>query len=269
MKTSSKQKTRRTHQSQRFVAAKKGVKSKTQSGEARAHLDFLMRFKGSLPETLTESDIETLNAGLAFLFAWLRQARQEYDEESDGGRVAAFTALGAMWQFVALFNSSQAESLHLPALKLMEALAALDQNNVLPILKPVARPGRAPSSHAYASLQGHAAAAVMRLRQLKLDLKQAYMLVANELAKLGVRPERGKQAITADTIRHWCDVVESDVGRIGTAAMIYDEMFTPEENKRLYALPPAEAKRFTLSSMRSYVQKIFPELRTTAPKKPS
>jgi hypothetical protein len=228
-----------------------------------------MRFKGSLPEKITESDIETLNAGLALLFAWLGEARQQYDEDADGGRVGAFTALGAMWQFIALFNSPLAQDLHVPILKLQDALAALDQNNVLPILKPIARPGRAASSQAYVSLQGHAAATVMRLRQLKLDPKQAYLLVAKELTKLGVRPERGKQSITADTIRHWCDVVASDVGSVGTAAMIYDKMLTSEENKRLYALPPAEAKRFALSSMRSYVQKIFPELRTTAPKNPA
>jgi hypothetical protein len=266
MKTSSKQKTRRTRQSQRLVAARKGVKRKTQSGDTRPHLDFLMRFKGSLPETIIESDLSTLNSGLGYLFDRLRLARQQYSDGADGGRVGAFTALGAMWQFIALFNSPLAQDLHVPILKLQDALAALDQNNVLPILKPIARPGRAASGQAYVSLQGHAAGTIMRLRQLNLDPKRAYALVAKELTKLGVRPGRGKSAITANTIRHWCDEVASDVSRLGTAAMMYDMMFMPEENERFEVLSPAEAQRFALGSLRRYVQEIFPELRTTAEK---
>jgi hypothetical protein len=155
-----------------------------------------------------------------------------------------------------------------PILKLLDALAALDQNNVLPILKPIVHPGRAASSHAYLSLQGHAAGTVMRLRKLGLDPRRAYVLVAKELANLGIRPGRGKNAITHNTVRHWCDDVASDIGRRGTAAIMYDMMFTDEENRRFRALPPARAKNFALDSLRRYVQQIFPELRTT-PEKPS
>jgi hypothetical protein len=268
MKNPSKGKPRHTRRSQRQVAAEKGVQSKTPSGNARPHVDFLERFQGSLPETMAERDLETLNLGLSFLFAWLREAKQQYEEGTDGGRVAAFTALGAMWQFIMLFNSPLAEGLHLPILKLQDALATLDKNNVLPMLKPIARPGRAASSHAYVALQGHAAATVMRLRKLGLDPKQAFTLVAKELTSLGVRPERGKHAITANTVRHWCDDVASDVSREGTAAIMYDKTFTDDENERFRALPPADAKKFTLGTLRQYVQKIFPEL-LKPPEKPS
>jgi hypothetical protein len=245
----------------RRVAAAKGIPSKAQSGDAPPHLAFLLRLQGTLPEMISETNLETLNAGLVYLFARLRQARQQYDAGADGGRVAAFTALGATWQFIALFNSALAENLHVPLLKLQDALAALDQNNVLPILKPISRPGRAASSNAYIALKGHAAGTVMRLRKLPLDPKRARALVAKELTKLGVRPERGRDAITANTVRHWCDDVASDVSRLGIAAIIYDNMFTDEENKRFHALSSAEAKNVALGSLRLYVQEIFPELR--------
>ena len=171
-----------------------------------------------------------------------------------------------MWQFIVLFKSPLAELLHVPIHKLQDALVALDQNNVSPILKPLARPGRAPSSDAYAALQGHAAGTVMRLRKTGLDPKQACALVAKDLAKLGVRPQRGTNAITANTVRHWCDDLASDVGRHGTAAMVYDPMFTAEENKRFDALPAAKAQHFALASLRQFVQETFPQLRATAEK---
>ena len=106
----------------------------------------------------------------------------------------------------------------------------------------------------------------MRLRKLDLDPKQACALVAKELAKLGVRPQRGTNAITANTVRHWCDDLANDVGRHGTAAIVYDTMFTTEENKRFDALPPAKAQAFALASLRNYVQAIFSTPRPTAEK---
>jgi hypothetical protein len=245
---------------------KKVFRAKGNLPDARPHLDFLERFQGSLPGTITENDLETLNLGLDFLFDWLRKARHQYADEADGGRAAAFTALGAMWQFIVLFKSSLAEDLHVPVLKLQDALAALEKNNVLPILKPVARRGRAASSHAYLSLKGLAAGTVMRLRKLGLNQKQACTLVAKELARLGVRPERGRRAIMVNTVRHWCDDVASDVSRLETAAIMYDKMFTTEENRKFHALSAAEAQPFALGSLRWYVQVIFSELRTTAEK---
>jgi hypothetical protein len=253
---------RRPHQSRRSRRRLAAAESVKKSGDQPPHLSFLMQLQGSLPETIAETNLKILNSGLGFLFDRLRMARQQYDEGGDGGRVAAFTALGAMWQFIVLFKLPLMENLHAPILKLQDALVALDKNNVLPILKPIARAGRVASSHAYLTLQGHAAGTVMRLRELDIDRKNAYAFVAKELAKLGVRPERGKNAITPNTVRHWCDGVASDVGRLGTAAMTYDMMFTPEQNKKFRARPAAEAKTFALSSLRHYVQVMFPELRS-------
>ncbi|MGA7455107.1 MAG: hypothetical protein WBW73_28980 [Rhodoplanes sp.] len=123
-----------------------------------------------------------------------------------------------------------------------QALAALEQNNVLPILKPVPRRGRAPSSHGHAALKGHVAATVKRLTQTGMELKEAHRKVANELKKLGVRPGRGSGQVTANTVRNWCDEVASDVGRHGTAALMCGEMFTDEEQKRFSALSQRSGK---------------------------
>jgi len=266
MKVPPKQRPGPIRQSRRRAAAIKGIQSKVQSGEP-PHINFMTRNRGSLPTIIGQDNLEKLNSGLDVLFNRLRVAKQEYDVGTDGGRVGAFTALGAVWQFITLFDSPRAEGLYVPILKLQDALVALDQNDVLPILKPVRHAGRAPSSHAYTALKGHAAATVMRLRKSNLDPKQACVLVARELAKLGVRPDRGRGGITATTVRHWCDEVENDVGRRGTAATIYDMMFTDDENKKFDALPHDRAKAFTLDSLRHYVREIFPEIRVT--EKPS
>jgi hypothetical protein len=43
----------------------------------------------------------------------MRDARRLYDEEGDNGRAAAFHALGAMWQFIALFKLPNGRTLPL------------------------------------------------------------------------------------------------------------------------------------------------------------
>src|SRR5271170_5961346 len=140
--------------------------------------------------------------------------------------------------FIALFDSTLAESLQTPVTNLMDALYALDHNNVQPILRPVARPGAAPSSPRYESLQGHAAGTVMRLRKSGHPPLEARELVAKKLTKLGVRPSRGSGSITAETIRHWCDEVTRDANRVGQAAKLYDSMFADEEASRFRLMEP-------------------------------
>ena len=268
MKKPAKQKPHSARRSRRRVAAEDGVESKALSGDVPPHLVFSGRYKGTLPEIISKSDLETLNLGLGFFFTLLRKARRLYLEEGDSGRAAAFTALGAVWQFIALFKLPHAEHLQVPILQLQNALVALEQNNVLPIKKPIARRGRAASSHVYATMKGFAAGTVARLLEAGIDRKQAWTLVASELTKQGVRPDRGPGKITANTVRHWRDEVVSDVGRHGTAAMAYDSMFGAEENKKFDSLGTAEVQRFALTSLCNYVQELFPERRATA-KKPT
>jgi hypothetical protein len=191
----------------------------------------------------------------------MRDARRLYDEEGDNGRAAAFHALGVMWQFIALFKLPLAEHLHMPILNLQNALVALEENNVLPILKPVARSGRADSSDARRALKGAAAGTVKRLLQAGLDRKRALKVVAKALAEQGVRPERGSGAIAGNTVRHWCEKVAEDVGRRGTAATAHDSMFTAQEIERFSECPSNQREDFALASLADFVRQIFPKYR--------
>jgi hypothetical protein len=196
---------------------------RVRSQEKPPHVEFALRAQGTLPEIITEANLETLNLGLRFLFARLREARQQFESEGDGGRKGAFTALAATWMFIVLFEEPCAESLHIPILRLQDALVSLEQNLVLPIVERVRRPGRARSSVVHASLRGHAAGTVRRLMQTDLDAPEAYRAVAKVLTRRGVKAERGSGKITADTVRHWCvDELPADVGRHGPAAWMYD-----------------------------------------------
>ena len=139
-----------------------------------------------------------------------------------------------MWRFVVLFKSPLEELLQVPILNLQTALVALkEEQRVAPILKPVARRGRAPSSHLHATLRGHAAGTVKRLVETGLDRQRAHKAVAKQLEKLGVRPGRGSGVVTATTVRNWCDEVSSDVRREGYSRDDDNSMFTPREHARL------------------------------------
>src|SRR5262245_6986226 len=207
---------------------------------------------------MAESDLDTLNSGLRFLFADPRCAQRLYREEGDNGRVGASAALGAIWRFVMLFKGPLAETLHVPILNLHASLQALDNNLVEPILKPVSHSGRAPSSDARDALKGCVAGTVERLLRTGLRRKDANLAVAKQLKWLGVRPERGRGEVTDDTVRHWCEEVAIDVGQHGTAAMMYHSMFTSAEVDKFSALPLDQARTDALNSLAGFVQTIFP-----------
>jgi hypothetical protein len=224
----------------------------------KASHEFVLKHAGSLPEALAEGDLDTLNSGLRFLFADLRSAQRLYREEGDNGRAGTSASLGALWRFVMLFKGPLAESLHVPVLNLHSSLQALENNLVEPILKPVPRLGRAPSSDARAALKGCVAGTVERLSRTGLSRQDANVAVAEQLRELGVRSERGSGDVTDDTVRHWCDEVAADVGRHGTAANVYDSMFTPAEVDRFSALPLNQARSRALGSFAAFVEAISP-----------
>jgi hypothetical protein len=244
-------------QSGENVAGIANDRSATQSNHA-AHRAFVERNAGVLPETIGEGDLEILNHGLGHLFALLREARRLRHDEGDAGRAAAFAALGGVWQFIALFERPLAELLHLPILDLQDALAALEENNVLPILKRVARHGRARSSNAYLTLKGRAAGTVKRLTDTGLSRPESLRAVADLLRKLGIRSERGAGNITATTVKNWCVEVDGDVSRRGTAALAYDSMFArPEEQQRLASIPKGQARKLALAELEQWVELVL------------
>jgi hypothetical protein len=212
--------------------------------------------RGMLPETITSNDLEILNAGLRFFFADLRSARNDF---GDNQRHGAVIALGALMRFIALLEAPFAERLDVPVLALRGALFGLDDNIVEPLLKPVAGPGRSKSSIAREALKGHVAATVERLLQAGVAAVDARRRVAKELGKLGVKPERGSGDVADNTVRHWCDEVAADVSRSGGAALVYEMMFTADENSRFNALPTDHARRdFALASLAAFVREVVP-----------
>jgi hypothetical protein len=198
------------------------------------------------------------NEGLRILFADLRRAAELSLDGKDHGRVGAAAALGALWRFVVLFEKPLAETLHLPILRLQDHLASLERGDVPAMLRPAKLPrgGRAESSGARHALRGHVAGTVRRLLDAGLKVPEAHKLVAKELKRLNVKPERGSGGVTADTVRHWCEAVAADVGRRGTAARIYDEMLTDAERARFLRLEPIERRRFAVASLATSVRKI-------------
>jgi hypothetical protein len=224
-------------------------------------LEFLDRYRGTLPEIIGRADLIVLNAALSFLFAHLREARRLFDEKGDAGRLAAFTALGALVQFVLLFEKPNSETLHTPILRLQDALISLEKNSVLPIVTPTSRRGRGGSSQMHLALKGHVAGTIRRLVSVGVDQSDAQQKVAALLRRRGVRAERGPGQVTTGTVRNWCNEVSSDVGRKGTAALVYDDMFAECEERRFVTLSQAEARRFALECLSNWVQWQFPELR--------
>jgi hypothetical protein len=231
--------------------------SKSKDDPHSPHVEFFTRSKGTLPEVITQSNLEILNSALSFLFARLREARRQ-SYQTEGGRPAAFAALGVYWMFIALFEKPLAESLQLTIVHLMDALVGLDNNLVLPIVKPIRRRGRSPSSHAYAALKGHAANTVRHLKEAGFSAKKAHQAVAQQLKKL-VRPERGSGPITEHTVRNWCNEVSSDVGRHSTAARMYDF-----QRQRFDAQPKEVASDFALSSLTEWVLLNLPALKKSS-----
>jgi hypothetical protein len=222
--------------------------------------EFLDRVKGTIPEQITAADLETLNKGLRFFFSKLRLASGLFRKSEDDQRHAAIVALDAAWRLVALFKQPVSENLFLPLLRLRDALQMLDEGTVSPmVVKSVRRRGRARSTDARTALRGHVAGTVIRLVEANVPLEEAHALVAKDLVKLGVRPERGSSAITARTVRGWCEEVAVDVGRRGAAAIVYDGMFTDDERRRFSSLPSDQRRRaLALNSLAGFVQAHFP-----------
>ena len=223
-------------------------------------LEFLDRYSSTLPESISQADLIVLNAALSFLFAHLREARRQFDEEGDAGRLGAFTALGALVQFILLFKKPNSETLHTPILRLQDAIVTLEKNSVLPIVAPARRRGRGKSSQAHLALKGNAAATVRRLVSLGVTQPDAQKKVATLLSRLGVRAERGSGHVTAGTVRNWCNEVSTDVSRKGTAALVYDHMFAAAGERQFATLSKADARSFALTLLSSWVQWQFPNL---------
>jgi hypothetical protein len=227
-------------------------------------IEFLDRMKGTLPELITTSDLETLNTGLRFLFSGLRRAFG-LRQSKDHGRAGVRESLVAIWRFIALFKQPFSESLYVPLIVLESDLDALDRGTVAPMLRrAVRRSGRASSTQVRAGLRGYAAGTAARLVEYGVSREQqANDQVAKLLVKLDIRPERGSGQITARLVRLWHDEIAA--GHDKEAAIIYDGMFTDDERQRFSALPSDQARRVVALNCR-FRPGGFPAPRMSAPK---
>ena len=223
-------------------------------------LEFWKRANGTLPEKIKEVDLRTLNSGLGFLFERLRQAQAQFEQKGDSDRQSVFSALGAFWSFITLFEKPLAENLQVPITRLQDALLMLDRGKTEPILKPVRRSGRAFSSETHASLRGHAAATVQLLQQASLARPDAREAVAAVLRQLRVRPERGSGSITATTVQNWRDEVARDFGRHGTVARMYEHKLARGQ-AMLSEFPKDQARQSALEELTDWIRTMLPELR--------
>jgi hypothetical protein len=233
------------------------------TSQIQSSLQFLDGVHRSLPVIVGPTHLASLNLALGSLFDLLREARRLFDEQGDDGRLGAFIALTAFWTFILLFEAPSAEGLALPILRLQDALDSLDKNFVAPIVKPIRRGGRAPSSLSYGVLKGCAAGTVKLLVQNGLARQEVCKSVARMLDQLGLRSERGAGHITATTVRNWYNEISSDSGGRGTAAIAYNWMVT--RNEQLFsAMPKDQARRFALNVLGISIRSFFPGIKQTA-----
>jgi hypothetical protein len=231
----------------------------------------------SLPESISAGDVEAINEALALLFGRLRLARSLPLGKTDA-RPSAVVALGAVCRFLEQFEPALTESLLTPLLNLQSALLALNENNIQPVLKPVKRTGRAPSSHAFYALIGFAVGVARQLEWTELSPRSADKVVAQKLSVLGIMPTRGKNGVTAGTLHHWrhqIDAVEpavrslpvqllqselraEDLGWI-TAAFIASTRSTDEWRRKITAIPRDQARDFALSTLEAMALDYSPK----------
>jgi hypothetical protein len=209
-----------------------------------------------LPESVAAGDVPRLNTAFRHLWAELKKAQFDF---ADGNHLTgAYLSLVAVSAFLSLFGPVRQEGLSVPLAALENALWALDEGVVQPILKPArrARSGRARSSVLYQELKGTAVYVVHRLHSLGVEQKEARAIVKTELRHIGVKPDRGSGEITARTIRGWCDEVAADVGRYGTAAQRCYLLLSHPANRLLDDMPLEAAKSWLRSRLRFFVTTI-------------
>jgi hypothetical protein len=198
---------------------------------------------GTLPEVLGRADLPKLNEGLRYLFKDLRNAQAEFV----GGRHpdGVYLALVAIYAFVSLFRAVTTEGLMAPLMELENALWALDEGIVEPLLKPArrAKAGRPRTSQLRQEFLGAVAYTVQQLREFGYSLPEAHSAVADDLNRVGAKPDRGSGRFTPRTVRDWCERVAEDVGCHLPAAQKYAALSADPRSATIRQKPPEAAAR--------------------------
>jgi hypothetical protein len=203
---------------------------------------------GSLPDPINVKYQAALNEALQYLFAELREVFIGQQNGASTDREGALRAIEAVSKFLMLFRVVHDEQLHLPLAALDNALKALDENVVLPMLTPKPHSGCSSATDARQVTKGAAAYVAHSLQRLGMNRTAACLAVAKSLRALGLRPERGSGALTARTIREWCDVVSADISRQSPSAQAFDGL-RAETDAIIKGMKSEEAKKFLLERL--------------------
>jgi hypothetical protein len=156
----------------------------------------------------------------------LREANRLFVEGKDAGRSAAIAALVAVTDFLRLFPG--ATDHQQPFGLLISALLSLDDNNVLPLLKPRRRRGRPYDSAAREIAKAWVVATARWLQEAGVEREVSYSRVAQTCRKAGLKPGRGREPqVTGLTVRHWREEIDADFSRHSNAARTFDRLAQP------------------------------------------
>jgi hypothetical protein len=199
---------------------------------------------GSLPEVLGPSDLPKLNEGLRYLFKELRDAQATFIRGSDLD--GAYLSLVAVYAFMSLFQTVGTDGLMVPLMALESALWALDEGVTEPLLRPVrqARAGRPRAPQLRQEFLGTVVFTIQQLRAIGYSLPEAHKLVADDLNRVGAKPDRGSNRFTPRTVRDWCERVAEDVGCHLPAAQRSAALSADPRSAALRQMPPKVAAAY-------------------------
>jgi hypothetical protein len=170
------------------------------------------------PVKLTAKHLPKLNEVFGDFARGLEAALEVYKKGTHSGRDGAGACLGTVALLLDLFEVFDRNHVTTPINAIVNALAALNENNQLPILTPVPSTGRAKSSYMRSMLEGWAVVTVERVMEAGKPLDKACEIVAKELVKAGVKSTRGKSDISARTVKNWKQRSSEDIAMIGLMA---------------------------------------------------
>jgi hypothetical protein len=159
-----------------------------------------------------------VDAALDTLFAGLREAKRQFETGTDAGRAGAVHAVETCMKFLSVFQPVLDAGLNAPLLAINNALLALDDGKVLPIIAPETRRGRRPDSAMRNSLKGGVIFTVDRLQRTGLAPRDAMRRVVSVLRKEGFAS--AERMVDLITVRGWAQAMAREPD--GEAAQTYN-----------------------------------------------
>jgi hypothetical protein len=233
---------------------------------------------------LSEQEIRDLSDAFNFLYHGLKEAKQRFENRTvcDNGRDGAVHALEYILKFFTVLERAGVypfiirDGVHAPLARLFDDLMSLDNGRVPPMLLPKKKSGRARASATYDGLKGIAVFTVRRLEATGLGLTEARKIVADELARAGIRPARkgsrhGSGLVSERTLRDWSDDIDLNetakkvLGRLEAAFLreVLDGLELPAlptgstpDDRLLQSYPTKGLRRAHLAKLTEYLARM-------------